>query len=190
MSDRERWQARHRALPPRSAASPFLVTHVTHRARSGPRGRALDVACGAGRHTALLAGLGYAAVAVDHASAACRRLAGEVPAAAAVVADAAALPFRAASFEVIVQTHFLERTIFPDLVRLLAPGGLLVVETFLVAQHEATGHPRLDFCLAPGELRALVTGAGADVRVLDEREGPVPAGDGVAHLASIAACKV
>lgn len=190
MSDRERWQERHRGLPPRATPSRFVATHVTHQARSGPCGRALDVASGAGRHAALLSSLGYDTVAVDHASEACHRLAAEIPGTDPVVGDAVALPFRPASFGVVVQTLFLERTIFPDLLRLLVPGGLLVVETFLAAQHAATGHPRLDFCLAPGELRALATGTGVDVRVLDEREGPVPAGEGIAHLAAIAVCKV
>lgn len=190
MSDRERWQKRHRSAPARAAASHFIAEHVTRRASVGSPGRALDVACGAGRHVALLRSLGFATVAMDHASHACRRVAAEVAGAHAVVADATALPFRPQSFALVVQTLFLERAIFPDLMRLIAPGGLLLIETFLVAQHESTGHPRRDFCLAPGELHALVTGAGIAVRVLAEHEGPVPAGDGVAHLASIAACKV
>jgi len=107
----------------------------------------------------------------------------------AVAADALALPFRTTSFAVIVQTLFLERAIFPALFSLLAPGGVLVAETFLLAQHEATGHPRREFCLAPGELVRLCTDGGA-TRVLDAHEGPVPTAGGISWLASIAACKV
>lgn len=190
MSDRERWQARHAAHPGRAAPSAFVATHVTRRAQTGACGRALDLAAGAGRHTALLHAAGFETVALDHAIAACRRAVGEVPGASAVVADATRLPFRPGSFDVIVQTLFLERAIFPDLLRLLAPGGLLLVETFLVAQHEATGHPRLDFCLSPGELRSLLTHSGEPVQVLVEREGPVAQGNRIFHLASVAACKV
>jgi len=191
VSDRERWQGRHAARPPRAAPSAFVREHVTQRARSTARsGRALDVACGAGRHAALLAEAGFQTVAVDHAALACRRVADEVPGVRAVVADAGLLPFRARSFDLVVQTLFLDRTLFPKLLRLLAPGGLLLAETFLLAQHEATGHPRREFCLAPGELLTLVTGTDETVRVVAERAGPVATGDATSHLASIAVCKV
>ena len=105
-----------------------------------------------------------------------------------VVADAARLPFRDTSFAMIVQTRFLDRAIVPDLLRLLVRGGLLVVETFLVAQHEATGHPRREFCLEPGELEALCRGA--DVEVVEQREGLTREGHDAVHLAAIAVCKV
>ncbi len=191
MTDRERWQGRHAARPPRAAPSDFVRAQVTQRARStAHRGRALDVACGSGRHAALLAEAGFQTVAVDLAALACRRVADEVPRVRAVVADAAMLPFRARAFDLVVQTLFLDRSLFPTLLRLLAPGGLLLAETFLLAQHEATGHPRREFCLAPGELRALVTQTDEAVQVIAERAGPVATGDAISHLASIAVCKV
>jgi hypothetical protein len=129
-------------------------------------------------------------VIVDRAAAACRRVTTEFSGIDAAVADATALPFRRASFALVVQTLFLERTIFASLLDLLVPGGELLVETFLVAQFEATGHPRRDYCLAPGELVELCTRAGRDVDVLDSREGIVRSGEGVSHLASIAVRKV
>ncbi len=151
-------------------------------------GRALDVACGSGRHAILLAEHGFRTVAFDHAVAACRRLADDDARVCCVVADAARLPFRDTSFAMIVQTRFLDRAIVPDLLRLLVRGGLLVVETFLVAQHEATGHPRREFCLEPGELEALCRGA--DVEVVEQREGLTREGHDAVHLAAIAVCKV
>lgn len=190
MSDRERWQARHRGLPPRPAPSAFVAAQAERVARAARGGRALDLACGSGRHAALLREQGFCTVALDHAAAACRRVADEVPGAHAVIAEAAALPFRANSFALVVQTLFLDRTIFPGLVAVLAPRGVLLVETFLVAQHETTGHPRREFCLEPGELRRLCTETGVAVRVLASHEGLVPSGESSSHLASIAVCKV
>jgi hypothetical protein len=58
----------------------------------------------------------------------------------------------------------------------------------LVAQHDATGHPRRDFCLEPGELVQLCTGGSA--RLLEAREGPVATASGVVQLASLAVRKV
>lgn len=190
MSDRARWEERHAASPRRARPSAFVAEHVTQRARAGRLGRALDLACGAGRHAALLRSVGFEVVALDQAAVACARVVAEVPGACAVVADAAALPFRPGSFQVVVQTLFLDRTIFAALLPLLAPGGLLLAETFLVGQHEATGHPRREFCLAPGELRSLLTRAGTPVRVLAEREGAVARDGRTFLLASLAVCKV
>lgn len=190
MRHRADWQARHRARPMRSAPSAFVVRHAGELARRSPGARALDVACGSGRHTALLAELGFRTVAFDHASAACARVARENPRVDVVVADASALPFHDATFALIVQTRFLDRAILPDLFRLLRPGGVLLIETFLVAQHEATGHPRREFCLEAGELEKLCRAAPYRIEVLECREGRVGDGDGAAQLGAIAVCKV
>lgn len=190
MSDRADWQARHRAHPARSAPSAFVARYAAESSRRFPGGRALDVACGSGRHAALLAELGFRTVAFDHAAAACHRVARENPGVRAVVADARALPFRDATFTLIVQTRFLDRAILPDLFRLLPVGGILLAETFLVAQYETTGHPRRDFCLEPGELEALCRAAAPQVEVLASEEGRVGDEADAAHLAAIAVCKV
>ncbi|MFN8601340.1 MAG: class I SAM-dependent methyltransferase [Candidatus Binatia bacterium] len=158
--------------------------------RRAPGGTALDVACGSGRHAALLAELGFRTVAFDHASEACRRVAQENPRVRVVVADASAPPFHDATFALIVQTRFLDRAILPDLFRVLRPGGVLAIETFLVAQHETTGHPRREFCLEPGELERLCRAAWSPIEVLECREGLVGDGAAAAHLAAIAVCKV
>jgi hypothetical protein len=55
----------------------------------------------------------------------------------------------------------------PQLLLSLAPGGVLLYETFLAQQAEV-GHPKNpDFLLQPGELRQLV----APLEVLREFEG-------------------
>lgn len=189
MSDRDVWQARHAARPARGDPSPFVAEHVTHLAAGARGARALDVACGAGRHAALLAAHRFRTVALDAASEACRRVAREIPGVETVVADAAALPFRPSSFSVVVQTLFLDRPVVPRLLELLVPGGVLLVETFLRAQHEETGHPRLEFCLSPGELEHLCTTTSVPVRVLALREGRTSRGGQPVHLASIAVAR-
>ena len=189
MSERGRWQERHHERPPRGAPSTFVARHAARLAARSPGARALDVACGSGRHAMLLLEHGFRTIAFDHASAACHRLAQEDPRVRTVIADAASLPFRDASFALVVQTRFLDRAIVPDLIRLLVRGGVLVVETFLVAQHDATGHPRRAFCLEPGELEVLCRNAGVPVDVLERSEGLTGDGADAAHLAAIAVCK-
>jgi rhodanese-related sulfurtransferase len=139
-----------------------------------PRGgRALDVACGRGRHALLLAGAGFRVDGVD-------RDEGRI-AALASVAERLELPVEArvldletgevdlgdALYDVELVFHYLHRPLFPALVRALAPGGLLLYETFTTAQ-AARGKPRNpDFLLQPGELVTRV----APLEVLRQREG-------------------
>jgi len=70
-------------------------------------------------------------------------------------------------YDVIVVVHYLHRPLFPALLAALRPGGVLVYETFTIAQ-AARGRPTNPaFLLAPGELAALV----APLEILAAREG-------------------
>ncbi len=76
-------------------------------------------------------------------------------------------PFRGSAFDVIVVVHYLHRPLFPALIEAVAPGGLLVYETFTRAQ-AARGKPtNPDFLLEAGELLEL----GTSLEVLASREG-------------------
>lgn len=134
------------------------------------RGRALDVACGRGRHVRLLRRHGFPVVAVDRDEDALRELAGE-PGVECVRSDLEAepWPFAAESFACVVVTNYLWRPLLPLIVAAVAEGGVLVYETFLVG-HERIGRPRNpDFLLRPGELRDAVRG---ELEVLGFEEGP------------------
>jgi SAM-dependent methyltransferase len=75
--------------------------------------------------------------------------------------------FRGSTFDVIVVVHYLHRPLFPALIEALAPGGVLVYETFTRAQ-AARGKPtNPDFLLEPGELLDLVQ----PLEILASREG-------------------
>ena len=57
-------------------------------------------------------------------------------------------------------TNYLWRPRLPDLLALLAPGGVLIYETFMLG-NEAFGKPsNPEFLLHPGELRTVVAAAG------------------------------
>ena len=138
------------------------------------RGRVLDVACGAGRHAHLLRDLGHSVVAIDRDGAKLMGLAGEariLP----VLADLegrAPWPVAAGCCDAIVVTNYLHRPLFPELIEALAPGGLLIYETF-ARGNERFGRPRNpDFLLAAGELRDRVAG---QLVVIAYEEGEVRA---------------
>ena len=118
---------------------------------------ALDVACGAGRHLRWLRSRGHPVVGVDRspeALAACQGL-GEL-----IEADIENGPWPLAGrqFGAVVVTNYLWRPLLPTLVDSVAPGGVLIYETF-ARGNETVGRPaRPEFLLAPGELLAACTG--------------------------------
>jgi SAM-dependent methyltransferase len=137
------------------------------------QGRALDVASGRGRNALWLAERGLTTLAVDRDAQAVDELNDvarerHLPLRAEVRdLEGGADPFRGSAFDVIVIVHYLHRPLFPALIEALAPGGVLVYETFTRAQ-AARGKPtNPDFLLHSGELLALVR----PLEVLASREG-------------------
>lgn len=120
-----------------------------------PQGTVLDIACGHGRHMQWFAQRGHAVVGVDRSPEAIHAAArfGE-----AVLADIENKPWplmngdQVRRFDAVVVTHYLWRPLFPTILQSLAPGGLLIYETFTQG-NETVGKPsRPDFLLRPGEL--------------------------------------
>ena len=127
-----------------------------------PRGVVLDVACGYGRHTRWFYELNHSLVAVDKAQAAIESIATTLPASAceARVADIenGPWPFTGRQFDAVVVTNYLWRPLLPTLLASLAPGGVLIYETFTQG-NESVGKPsRADFLLRHGELLEICAG--------------------------------
>ena len=127
-----------------------------------PGGDVLDLAAGGGRHTRLLRERGHPVVAVDRDIAALTALAEGDPGLTVVAADlethGAVWPTGMRRFAGIVVTNYLHRQLFPLIRDALAPGGVLIYETF-AAGNERFGKPtNPDFLLRPGELLELAHG--------------------------------
>ena len=137
--------------PPVLPPSPW----VEHHCRLIPSGAAvLDLACGSGRHARRLAELGFAVAAVDRDFSAISKLQGG-PGIEAIVADleGETWPLAGRCFAGIVVTNYLWRPRLPDVLAMLAPGGVLIYETFMLG-NAAYGKPSSpQFLLRPGELR-------------------------------------
>jgi SAM-dependent methyltransferase len=121
-----------------------------------PGGTVLDVACGYGRHARWFFERNHPLALVDRAQAAIDSIASALPADAceAVVADIenGPWPFTGRQFAAVIVTNYLWRPLFPALLASLAPGGVLIYETFTQG-NETVGKPsRPDFLLRPGEL--------------------------------------
>jgi SAM-dependent methyltransferase len=97
-----------------------------------PPGRALDAACGTGRHAGRLVALGHEVIGADLTRAMLRHAADNVPAAVFVEADLRAIPVTDGQFDTVVcglaLAHVAEMdAAVAELGRVLVPGGRLVV---------------------------------------------------------------
>ena len=114
-------------------------------------GTVLDVACGRGRHLRWFARRGHRVTGVDRDAEALATLTGTGE---TIVADIENGPWPLAGrqFDAVVVTNYLWRALFPRILDSVAPGGVLLHETFAQG-NETVGKPsRPDFLLAPGEL--------------------------------------
>jgi SAM-dependent methyltransferase len=146
--------------------------------RAAPlRGSLLDFACGGGRHAVLANDLGFSVLATDVDASgfdALRHAGIDV-----LQADLEGGPWRLAErrFDVVVCTNYLYRPRLDLLCALVAPGGLLLYETFAVG-NERHGRPRNPhFLLQPGELAAVAQRAGLRLVAFEDgfTEAPRPA---------------
>lgn len=139
-----------------------------------PRGgKVLDVACGRGRHSLLLASAGFDVHAIDRdpdaiafVQATADRL-GLSLSCEVVDLETDPVPDLPGPCDAILVFNYLHRPLIGSLQAALAPGGRLFYETF-TAQQAEQGHPKNPaFLLNAGELPALV----APLPVLRSREG-------------------
>lgn len=120
-------------------------------------GTVLDVACGSGRHMRWFQERGHSVTGVDRAP--------EAIATAAAFGDTLQAdiengpwPFIGKRFDAVIVTNYLWRPRLADIVASIAPGGVLLYETF-AAGNETVGKPsRPDFLLQPGELLRVCAG--------------------------------
>ncbi len=134
--------------------------------------RVLDLACGSGRHLHALLGRGLRLTGVDRDA---QALAALPPEAETVCADIenGPWPLSGRVFDGVIVTHYLWRPLWPHIRQSLAPGALLIYETFAQG-NETVGKPsRPDFLLQPGELLRLCAG----LRVVAFEDGFSPGPD-------------
>ena len=170
----ERARVAHHAKQADAGPSRFVAQQL-HRL---PKGRALDVACGNGRHTLYLASHGFDVEAIDRdaeqlakltAAAKQRHLLQVTVKQVDLERTTDERPeFPPNAYDTIVVCFYLHRPLFPWLIDALKPNGVLVYETFTIENYVRHRHPRRwEFCLAQNELLRLTS----SLRVLSYDEG-------------------
>ncbi|USG60712.1 class I SAM-dependent methyltransferase [Sneathiella marina] len=116
----------------------------------------LDVACGNGRHSFFMHELGHDVFATDRDVAAIN--ATQIPVDISIIEadlERQPWPFSTQIFSGVIVVNYLWRPLFQDIIDCLAPGGVLLYDTFAQG-NEKYGRPRNpDFLLAPEELNNL-----------------------------------
>jgi len=195
-SSQSDWDAKHRLAAEAPAAEPASI--VRELLPLLPRGPALDVACGTGRHALFLAARGQHVTAVDFSSVALDTLEARARGTHTPVRRSSSIPaggphlrggldlvqanleetqLPERRFDLIICVQYLQRSLFSQMARALRPDGVLLMETFTRAQLEFAGGPRNPaYLLETGELRE----AFPELCVLFYRE--LRAGVGIASL--------
>jgi len=147
-------------------------------------GWVLDLAAGSGRHSRLLLELGFAVCAVDRDISALLPLAASGCEVRQIDLESGAVWALGTGYDGIIVTNYLHRPLLPTIGRALAPGGVLIYETFAVG-NERLGRPHNpDFLLRPSEL--LEAFAMLTVVAFEQGEVAVPRPAMIQRIAAVA----
>ncbi|MDD9964490.1 MAG: methyltransferase domain-containing protein [Gammaproteobacteria bacterium] len=181
-ADQAKWDERYRAgaFAERTHPSALLKDWIG-RLPSGygcSRGRALDLACGAGRNSLFLARCGFEVTGIDVSSEGLKRAAASAEREGLEVAwirhDLDAGLTLPGPFDVVCLFRYLNANLIRRLPSLLATDGILMVEEHLATDQPVAGPSNPAFCVQSGELRRLLP----ELEVLHQEEGIIADPDG------------
>lgn len=153
----ESWDERYAAGKYASAEPHKLLISLVEKL---PAGRALDLACGTGRHAVFLAENGWQVTAVDNSRVGIE-VARERAAAKSVRVDfrladleASEFEIETAAYDLICDFYYLQRELFAAMKAGLKAGGIIVSTVHIYGENEPEGR----FLLREGELKDFFEG--------------------------------
>lgn len=154
---KETWNARYAAGRFSSSEPHRLLVDTAHKL---PPGRALDLACGTGRHAIFLAQNGWQVTAVDNSAVGieiartrARELGVEITFLAADL-ETGEFAIEPGAYDLICDFYYLQRDLFPEMKAGLRPGGIVISTIHIYGEGEETE----GFLLKEGELRGFFAG--------------------------------
>ena len=122
-----------------------------------PQGAVLDLASGGGRHARYFIGRGHPVVAIDRDTGPLADLEGraEVIQADLEAGNPSAAAWGGRTFAGVVVCNYLHRPLMPFLLDAVAPGGVMIYETFAKGNERYAKPRNPDFLLEAGELLVL-----------------------------------
>ena len=154
MNKKEKWNRIYTSRE--EAGGPALVLR-DNRNLLPESGYALDIACGLGANSIFLADHGLEIDAWDISDVAINKLmrtktSGTIH---AKIVDVSPASLRPEIYDVIINTHYLDRTLVPAMIDALKPGGLIFFQTFTSEKTVDTGPSNPDYLLQKNELKIL-----------------------------------
>jgi tellurite methyltransferase len=195
-ADRQKWDKRYRegSYADRTHPTALLADWLPRLADRGPRGRALDVACGAGRNALFLAEAGYEVTAIDISEAGLARAKRTAEERGLEIgwiltdleSSEAATGLPEGLFDLVVMVRYVNMPLIPVLASRLSKHGYVVCEEHLETDQDVIGPKNPAYRLKPGEL----LNATSELDVKFYREGIVEDPDSrTAALAQLVACR-
>lgn len=135
LEDKQRWNEKYLVAPMPKETSEILVNNMAlvH------KGRALDIACGMGRNTHYLADNGFIVDAVDFSDYALKQVR-DANNITKIEADLDSYIFEEDAYDLILKINYLDRKMFPSIMKALKKGGVFIYETFVKTPTEEGYH--------------------------------------------------
>ena len=131
-------------------------------------GVVLDLACGSGRHSEFITGMGHVVLAVDQDVSSVEALRNPLIITKCLNLEEADWPLTETGFSAIVVTNYLYRPHLDELPKMLKKEGVLIYETFAQGNGEFGKPSNPNFLLNPGELLAFASRHGLKVLAYED----------------------
>lgn len=154
--DALKWNARYQEGFMPNEPSPFVLEACEILKRSfsftdSKPPKALDIACGNGRHSKILAQMGFEVDGLDISCVALENLT-NIPHITPILADLDTFTLPQTHYDVILDSFFLDRNLFDAIIKALKPNAMLIFETFI---DKSSHQPLNNKILYAGELEAV-----------------------------------
>ena len=183
--DRNKWNQRYAEDSYRKTNPVTLLSDWLPRI---PVGKALDVACGAGRNTIYLAEAGFQVDAIDISAEGLLQVTEKATEKGLVVTciehDFDEFYAFNTRYDLILVLWYVNLGMIKQLCENLAPGGFLICEEHLRSEQDVIGPGNPDFRVAPGALREAVSSL--DLLLYEESVEVIPEGGKVASARVVA----
>ncbi len=156
IKDKEKWDTKYQQKPELLSTRPPSSMLVKYCDRA-PGKKALDLACGSGRHTLFLAKQGFHVDAVDISSVALSHLRMKTQEYDITLTQSDLDTFtpHKEAYDLIVMTNYLDRALIRRTSETLKKNALFIVETYMQHPENEKKETNPDFLLAPEELKSL-----------------------------------
>jgi 2-polyprenyl-3-methyl-5-hydroxy-6-metoxy-1,4-benzoquinol methylase len=147
VEDKQKWNKKYQNNP----APDKPIKLITDFANLATGTKALDIACGMGRHSKYLASQGFEVDALDISTLAIDTLQG-IPNITPIEVDFDTYTLSKNTYDLIICTFFLKRELFPQMIDALKEDGILIYETFVYHPDNQQVPSQRSYLLEKGEL--------------------------------------